>query len=130
MAEPNLNEIPLTPTAVSDAVLHPHPLTLGQICLLEKIDSPFVKRVEDDPTGFDYAPSIFLLSLPAAEGCKHLGDNLTAEAMAYVDTLSLEDFRKRIQEGYAAVNAFYDALPRATEEEDAGKNGSAATASS
>ena len=114
---------PANPRAAVDALADPAPLTLGQVALLEKIRSPLLGGGEQ--AAADVIPGLYLLSLPSAEGAKHL-KTLTEDAFAWADTLAPADFTRRWREAVAALAAFYALLPGP--EVDAPKKASPATA--
>lgn len=97
------------PVAAIDALATPHVLTLGQAALLEKIASPLLVGGEE-ACAADLIPSLYLLTLPSAEGAQHLC-TLTAEAFQWADTLTPEVYRAKVQEAMAAVRTFYEMLP-------------------
>lgn len=111
------------PQTVLDAIADPAPLTLGQVALLEKIKSPLLSAT--NPAAADVIPGLYLLSLPSAQGARHL-DTLTEDAFAWADTLSPGDFSKRWVAALKALRAFYALLPGP--EGDAPKKASPATA--
>lgn len=111
------------PQKVLDAIADPAPLTLGQVALLEKIKSPLLSAT--NPAAADVIPGLFLLSIPSAQGAKHL-DTLTEDAFAWADTLSPGDFSKRWVAALKALRDFYALLPGPTEDEP--KKASPATA--
>ena len=95
------------PQAALDALADPAPLTLGQVALLEKIRSPLLTGAAD---AADVIPGLFLLSLPSAQGAKHL-KTLEHDAFAWADTLTPADFRERWRAALEALAAFYALLP-------------------
>ncbi len=97
------------PKAAVEALVTPRALTLGQAALLEKIASPLLVGGEE-ACAADLIPSLYLLTLPSAEGVQHLC-TLTAEAFQWADTLTPEAYRTKVQEAMAAVKAFYEMLP-------------------
>ena len=111
------------PQAAVDALADPAPLTLGQVALLEKIKSPLLGGGEQ--TAADVIPGLYLLSLPSAQGAKHL-KTLTEDAFAWADTLRPADFSRRWVAALKALRAFYALLPGP--EGDAPKKASPATA--
>lgn len=116
----------LNPPQALDGLTDPNPITLGQLALLEKIGSPFLKDA-GIPLLLDLIPSLYLLSLPAAEGVKHL-KTLQEDALAWADALAPDEIGTRAKTAQKAVNAYFDALPKATEDEGAKpKNPSPAT---
>lgn len=119
----------INPPQALDGLTDPNPITLGQLALLEKIKSPLLGEAAV-PLLLDLIPSLFILSLPAAEAVKHL-DSLLPDALEWADSLipgALAEHAKRAQ---AAVNAYFCALPKATEDEGTKpKNPSPATAPS
>lgn len=123
----NATDTAANPPQAIDGLTAPAPLTLGQLALLEKIGSPFLKAA-GVPLLLDLLPSLYLLALPAAEGVAHL-KTLEADALAWADTLAPGEVAERSRAAQAAVNAYFAALPKATEDE-AGKpkNASPATA--
>lgn len=112
-----LSNPPANPPQVIDGFTTPSPITLGQIALLEKIKSPLVT-----PSGscelLDLLPSLYLLSMSAREGLEHL-PTLQADALAWADTLSHQQAIEATQKAQAALQAFFAALPRETEEDKA-----------
>ncbi|MBR5879207.1 MAG: hypothetical protein IKY91_06595 [Akkermansia sp.] len=100
-----------TPQAALDALTQPHELTLGQAALLEKIGSPLILPTEEEIGAFELIPSLYLLSLPAAEGIKHL-KTLQADAFAWADTLTPLTYNQALTEAHEAIKAFYDLLPQ------------------
>lgn len=112
-----------TPQKALDALATPGKVTLGQVALLEKIDSPLLK--EGTLVAADVIPSLYLLSLPAKEGVKHL-ETLQDDAFAWADTLTNARYAQLLTEALAAIQAFFGMLPQA--EEDAQKKASPATA--
>ena len=100
-----------TPEVALDALTQPHPLTLGQAALLEKIGSPLILPTEEEAGALDLIPSLYLLNLPAAEGVKHL-DTLQADALAWADTLTPAQYQQTLKEASEAIKAFYDLLPQ------------------
>ena len=116
----------LNPPQALDGLTDPNPITLGQLALLEKIGSPFLKDA-GIPLLLDLIPSLFILSLPAAEAVKHL-DSLLPDALEWADSLAPDEIGTRAKTAQKAVNAYFDALPKATEDEGAKpKNPSPAT---
>ena len=111
------------PQAALDALTAPAPLTLGQVALLEKIKSPLLGA--GNLAAADVIPGLFLLSIPSAQGAKHL-DTLTEDAFAWADSLTPADFSRRWVEAIKALRAFYALLPAPTEDEP--KKASPATA--
>lgn len=111
------------PQAALDALTAPAPLTLGQVALLEKIKSPLLGA--GTPAAADVIPGLYLLSLPSAQGARHL-DTLTEDAFAWADSLTPADFSRRWVEAIKALRAFYALLPGPTEDEP--KKASPATA--
>ncbi len=117
----------IDPPQALDGLTNPKPLTLGQLALLEKIGSPFLKEA-GMPLLLDLLPSLYLLSLPAAEGVAHL-KTLEMDALAWADTLAPGELGTRARAAQEAVSAYFAALPKATEDEGAKpKNRSPATA--
>ena len=115
------------PPQALNGLTDPDPITLGQLALLEKIGSPFLKAA-GVPLLLDLLPSLYLLALPATEGVAHL-KTLEADALAWADTLAPGEVAERSRAAQAAVNAYFAALPKATEDEGAKpKNASPATA--
>lgn len=111
------------PRKALDALADPAPLTLGQVALLEKIKSPLLSAT--NPAAADVIPALYLLSLPSAQGAKHL-KTLTEDAFAWADTLTPDDFSNRWGAALKALRAFYALLPGPTEGEP--KKDSPATA--
>ena len=111
------------PRKALDALADPAPLTLGQVALLEKIKSPLLSAT--NPAAADVIPALYLLSLPSAQGAKHL-DTLTEDAFRWADTLAPNDFSRRWVAALKALRAFYALLPGP--EGDAPKKASPATA--
>lgn len=111
------------PQTVLDALADPAPLTLGQVALLEKIKSPLLGA--GNPAAADVIPGLFLLSIPSAQGAKHL-DTLTEDAFKWADTLAPADFSRRWVAAIKALRDFYALLPAPTEDEP--KKASPATA--
>jgi hypothetical protein len=99
-----------TPDAALDALIEAKPLTLGQVALLEKIASPLVVPSNEEPAAFDLIPSLYLLTLPAAEGAKHL-PSLQEDALAWADALTPEQYLKALTAASEAIKAFYNLLP-------------------
>lgn len=122
----NPTSLPLDPPAAVDGLATPKPLTLGQLALLEKIKSPLLGE-RCKPDLLDLLPSLYLLTLPAAEGVQHL-DTLKPDAMAWADGQTLDAIHRAAAEAQRALAAFFDALPRPTGEGQR-KNASPATAS-
>ena len=100
-----------TPNAALDAILQPHRLTLGQAALLEKIASPLIVPTDAEPTALDLLPSLFLMSIPAAEGLKHL-PTLQQDALSWADGLTPADYQRALAGASQAIKAFYDLLPQ------------------
>ncbi|MEG2613757.1 MAG: hypothetical protein RR996_01820 [Alistipes sp.] len=121
-------KIPANPPAAINAMALPHPLTLGTIALLEKVRSPFFADPEEETTAIETILSLYIVSLPACDAIRHLA-TLEHDAMAWADTLTVDEYRQRIGELQAAIYAFYSAFPRPTEETPQ-KKVSPATASS
>lgn len=116
----------INPPQALDGLTDPNPITLGQLALLEKIKSPLLGEAAV-PLLLDLIPSLYLLSLPAAEGVKHLG-SLLPDALQWADALPPGEIAEHAKRAQAAVNAYFDALPKATEDEGAKpKNPSPAT---
>lgn len=116
----------LNPPQALDGLTDPNPITLGQLALLEKIKSPLLGDAAV-PLLLDLIPSLFILSLPAAEAVKHL-KTLQEDALAWADALAPGEIGTRAKTAQKAVNAYFDALPKATEDEGAKpKNPSPAT---
>lgn len=112
-----LSNPPANPPQVIDGFTTPSPITLGQIALLEKIKSPLVAA--NAPCELlDLLPSLYLLSMSAREGLEHL-PTLQADALAWADTLSHQQAIEATQKAQAALQAFFTALPRETEEDKA-----------
>ena len=105
----------IDPPQALDGLTDPNPITLGQLALLEKIKSPLLGEATV-PLLLDLIPSLYLLSLPAAEGVKHL-KTLHEDALAWADTLAPGEIGTRSKAAQKAVNAYFDALPKATEDE-------------
>lgn len=125
----NATNTAANPPQALDGLTNPAPLTLGQLALLEKVGSPFLKAA-GVPLLLDLLPSLYLLALPAAEGVAHL-KTLEADALAWADTLAPGEVAERSRAAQAAVNAYFAALPKATEDEGTKpKNPSPATAPS
>lgn len=122
----NAASLPLDPPSAVEGLATPNPLTLGQLALLEKIKSPLLGE-RCKPDLLDLLPSLYLLTLPAAEGVQHL-DTLKPDAMAWADGQTLDTIHRAAAEAQKALAAFFDALPRPTEEGKR-KNASPATAS-
>ena len=119
----------INPPQAIDGLTDPSPITLGQLALLEKIKSPLLGEATV-PLLLDLIPSLYLLSLPAAEAVKHL-DSLLPDALEWADSLAPDEIGTRAKTAQKAVNAYFDALPKATEDEGAKpKNPSPATAHS
>lgn len=112
-----LSNPPANPPQVIEGFTQPAPITLGQIALLEKIKSPLVT-----PSGscelLDLLPSLYLLSMSAREGLEHL-TTLQADALAWADTLSHQQAIEATRRAQVALQAFFTALPRETEEDKA-----------
>ncbi len=96
------------PPAALDALTTPAPVTLGQVALLEKIKSPLVLPDAFNP--IDAIQGLYLLSLPAAEGVKHL-PTLDSDAYAWADTLTPQDFGNRLADALHALRNFYAMIP-------------------
>lgn len=111
-----------TPEKALDALATPGKVTLGQVALLEKIDSPLLK--DCGLLAYETIPSLYLLTLPASEGVAHMG-TLQADAFAWADTLTTEQYGTLQQEALAALRAFFGMLPEP--EGDAPKKESPAT---
>lgn len=113
-----------TPNAALDALLSPPKLTLGQVALLEKINSPLVLPTEGEPAAYDLIPSLYLLTLTAAEGATHL-PTLQADALAWADSLTPVQYLQALKAASAAIQNFYNLLPAP---EEGAKKASPATA--
>ena len=72
------------------------------MALLEKIKSPLLGGGEQ--TAADVIPGLYLLSLPSAQGAKHL-KTLTEDAFAWADTLAPADFSRRWVAALKAIRA-------------------------
>ncbi len=96
------------PQKALDALTTPAPVTLGQVALLEKIQSPLVLPGKFNP--IEAIPGLYLLSLPAAEGVKHL-KTLDEDAYAWADTLTPVEFGNRLAEALQALRDFYAMIP-------------------
>ena len=112
-----------TPVKALDALATPGKVTLGQVALLEKIGSPLLK--EGTLMAADVIPSLYLLSLPAKEGVKHL-ETLQDDAFAWADTLDNERYGTLLVEAMKAIQDFFGMLPEP--EGEAPKKASPATA--
>lgn len=112
-----------TPQKALDALATPGKVTLGQVALLEKIGSPLLK--EGTLVAADAIPSLYLLTLPAKEGVKHL-ETLQADAFAWADTLTNVQYGSLQQAAIKALQDFFGMLPEP--EGEAPKKASPATA--
>lgn len=113
------------PQCALDALLTPSPITLGQVALLEKIDSPLLK--EGELLAADVIPSLYLLRLPASEAVGKL-EHLREEAFRWADALTPEAYRKLQAQALEGLRAFFGMLPGSTEEDAEPKKASPATA--
>lgn len=100
-----------TPEPALNALVDPHPVTLGQIALLEKIGSPLVVGSEGEVPAADLIPSLYLLTLPSREGVAHL-TTLEADAFAWADGLTAAQFQEYLRTAMEGVKAFYELLPQ------------------
>ncbi len=106
-----------------EALARPPALTLGQMALLDLVESPLVLG--------DYASlhktvfALWLLSMPTPEAAAAARD--PDGAIRWADALTPAEYRRRLGEALAGIEAFYRMLPRA--EEGAKKNGSATDSS-
>lgn len=112
------------PKAALDALLEPSPLTLGQIALLDRIESPLLHG--DVASIAETARGLWLLSLPIAEACKRWRES-EAAAILWLDGLKPAEYRRRLGAALDGIGAFYALLPKA--EDSAKKNGTATATS-
>lgn len=118
MKQPN---IPTTmdPPQVIAHLTAPSALTLGQILLLQKVDSPFLDPSRDIPW-LGAAPSILLTAIPFEEAIK-LADRdlptLEKEAIQWANQFSREEWKKAIDDLQIAVRDFFGLLPAPSQEE-------------
>ena len=96
------------PQCALDALLTPSPITLGQVALLEKIDSPLLK--EGELLAADVIPSLYLLRLPASEAVGKL-EHLREEAFRWADALTPKAYRKLQAQALEGLRAFFGMLP-------------------
>ena len=96
------------PQCALDALLTPHPITLGQVALLEKIDSPLLK--EGELLAADVIPSLYLLRLPASEAVGKL-EHLREEAFRWADAITPEAYRKLQAQALEGLRVFFGMLP-------------------
>lgn len=108
-----------------DALIAPQPLTIGKLARLERIGSPLLRGEFERMT--DCVAALYVLSLPANEVLKHI-DTLEADALAYAETLTHEQYRKDLTDLLDGLFAWWEMLPRP--DEDSKKNATATDGSS
>ena len=99
------------PTLVTRAFTTPPTLTLGHILWLEKVNSPVF-----DPTprpAADWVESLYIITQSPADIDETA---LRQNAWAWVDTLTPHAYRQALNALRSAVDDFYAALPRPTDE--------------
>lgn len=107
------------PKAALDAIVAPKPLTLGKFAILARRKSPVLDGNVEDLT--QNLVAIFVYSHDVTEVFASL-DNLEKCALVFAESLSPDDYRKRLAELLDAIFAFYEMLPRP---EDGSKKNSA-----
>lgn len=96
------------PVESIDALLSPSPLTLGQIALLERIDSPLLRG--DVSSISKCAEALWLLSLPRDEAASRWQE-APVQGVLWLDATPLQAYRKRLAEVLDGITAFYRMLP-------------------
>lgn len=96
------------PVESIDALLAPSPLTLGQIALLERIDSPLLRG--DVSSISKCAEALWLLSLPLEEAASRWKE-VPVQGVLWLDATPLQAYRKRLAEVLDGITAFYRMLP-------------------
>ena len=96
------------PVESIDALIDPSPLTLGQIALLERIDSPLLRG--DVGSMSRCAEAMWLLSLPREEAARRWKE-APVQGILWPDAPTLQEYRKRLAEVLDGITAFYRMLP-------------------
>lgn len=95
-----------------EALIEPHPLTLGQLALLERAEAPILRGdVSDLATT---AKALYILTHPAKEVITSW-QSVDSASLEWLDTLSIEEYRKALSEALDSIKAFYELLPPPTE---------------
>lgn len=103
------------PKKVVDAVLAPSPLTMAQVVLLEKIESPLLfGDMKDTSKNLE---TIYLLELPVTEAAKKIKDgSYDLDAIAWAETLKVDEYRAKLEKWLGGIEAFWAMLPRPEED--------------
>ena len=97
------------PEKALEALVEPSPLTLGQIALLERIDSPLLRG--DVSSIHECARGLWLLSLPPQEAATRWRES-EQEAIAWLDAVGVQGYRNAVTRVLDGITAFFDMLPR------------------
>lgn len=122
------NDVVPEPKASLDALIDPAPLTIAQIAVLERVNSPIPTGNIDSVN--DCLVALYLMSLPVREAGR-IARTLSAEdiedrALAWADSegMSGSEYNERLSELLGACTAFWRMLPR-PEAKDAKKKDTA-----
>ena len=96
-----------------DALIHPSPITIGQLARLERIKSPLLRG--DFKNINDCLAALYILSLPASEVLKHI-DTLESDTLIYAEQFTHDEYKSRMTALLDSLFAWWDMLPRPDEE--------------
>ena len=97
------------PQASLDALTPPHPLTLGKIAVLCRLDSPLLVGNVDDLC--ECLAALYVIEMPLNE-CVVNFKTLKDDAIVWGDSLTPTEYRMRLAAALDAVAAFFEMIPR------------------
>lgn len=106
------------PDKAIQAVINPHPITLGQIALLDRVQAPFLygdySHIEENGV----ALWIYKTSKESMEKCVKEFNDRERLALEMLNSMSVEEYADLCQELYMAVKRFNDMLPNPEPDEE------------
>ena len=107
------DEQPKNPQAALDAISNPAPLTMAKVALLERIKSPLLFGETNDTVNNIVALYVVSGVVKPGEIIKAFAaDELTNNALEWVDTLDPKVFTEKLAAALDSIAAFWKMLPR------------------